>query len=327
MKRRSFLQLGLGLGAVPTLSPAHGGPGLFWEERSFIALGLRMRVRLAHHQLALARLAMDVVRDTLHHVEDQMSLYRPDSAICRLNRTGRLHDPHPHLVEILGIAQQVSQRSQGAFDVTVQPLWLAYAAAQRTQRLPDAQTLDAARARVGWQGLQVDHQRIVLERPGMAITLNGIAQGFAADLVKRRLQALGIAHALIDTGEWAVLGRPVPQRPWALGIADPRAEGILARVALDDRCLATSADSTCTFSADHRHHHIFNPHTGDSPLELASVSVLADTAVMADALTKVFFMADARTALQRARDWQVEVLVVSKSGVWEASKGFPLLPA
>ncbi len=326
MKRRGLLQLGLGLGGALALMPARGAQGLCWEERSFIALGLPMRVRVAHEQPARARQAIDAVRATLRHVEDQMSLYRPDSAICRLNRSGVLRDPHPDLVEILEIAQQVSQRSQGAFDVTVQPLWLAYAAAQREQRLPEAGALAAARARVGWQDLQVDHQRIVLARPGMALTLNGIAQGFAADLVKRRLQALGIAHALIDTGEWAVLGRPAPQRPWTLGIADPRSDGLLARVALDGRCLATSADSTCTFSADHRHHHIFNPHTGDSPRELASVSVLADTAVMADALTKVLFMSDARTALQVAHDWRVQALVVSKSGDWLASKGFPLLP-
>ena len=162
----------------------------------------------------------------------------------------------------------------------------------------------------------------------MGITLNGIAQGFAADLVVARLQALGIRHALIDTGEWAALGTPEPHRDWKLGVADPRdARAVLARVAMDGRCMATSADNQCSFSPDFQHHHIFDPATGYSPSGLSCVAVLAPSCALADALTKVMFVAGFQHALQLAKAWNVDVLVVDKKGMWQASAGVRMLPA
>jgi thiamine biosynthesis lipoprotein len=159
----------------------------------------------------------------------------------------------------------------------------------------------------------------------MAITLNGIAQGYAADKVRARLQGLGIAHALIDTGEWAALGQPAHAGDWTLGVASPRgAHQLMTGIAMQGRCVATSADDQCSFSADLVNHHIFDPRTGYSPRELSCVSVMADTAVQADALTKVLFMAGYQQALPLAKSWGVEVLVVDKQGRWQASPGLPL---
>ena len=140
----------------------------------------------------LAVRALDAAVAEIRHIEDQMSLFRPDSAICQLNRTGRLERPHKDMLEILRIAQGVSQRSQGAFDVTVQPLWLAFEEAKSLGRMPSVEAVLAARQWVGWRGLQVTDALVRLERPGMGITLNGIAQGYAADKVKARLKGLGI---------------------------------------------------------------------------------------------------------------------------------------
>lgn len=326
MKRRSFLQTALGLCGVG-LSQAHQPDPLQWHVRTLIGLGTTMTVRVGHADAALAEHALDAVRDTIRQVEDQMSLYRPDSAICELNRNGQLKDPHPDLVEILRTAQSVSTRSRGAFDVTVQPLWAVFESASQQGRLPAPDAVRGARKLVDWRRVHVAADAITLEQQGMGITLNGIAQGFAADRVRARLQALGIQHALINTGEWAGLGAPGPGRPWTLGVADPRDAGaVLARIAMDGRCVATSADNQCSFSADFRHHHIFDPATGYSPSGLSSVSVLAPTCVQADALTKVMFVAGFRHALQLANVWNVDVLVVDKRGIWQATPGVTLLP-
>jgi thiamine biosynthesis lipoprotein len=261
-------------------------------------------------------------------VEDQMSLFRPDSAICQFNRTGRLRHPHPDLVRILQIAQAVSARSQGAFDVTVQPLWTVFQTAHSQGRLPTADDVRHAQNLINWKQLNVTEDAITLGRNGMGITLNGIAQGYAADLVAKRLRALGIRHALIDTGEWVAVGAPAPDRPWTLGVADPRdAQAVLARIAMDGRCVATSADNQCSFSADFQHHHIFDPATGYSPSGLSCVSVVAPSCVLADALTKVMFVAGFKQSLQLAKAWNVDVLVVDKKGVWQATPGITLLPA
>jgi thiamine biosynthesis lipoprotein len=256
-----------------------------------------------------------------------MSLFSPDSAICQLNRTGQLDHPHPDLLEVLRIAQDVALRSNGAFDTTVQPLWLAFEQARQQGRLPSRTEVQAARALVGWRGLEVTERAVRLQRRGMGITLNGIAQGYAADKVKARLQSMGIAHALVDAGEWASLGKPAHAGDWTLGVANPReAHALLTGIALQGCCMATSADDQSTFSADFVNHHIFDPHTGYSPTDLSCVSVMAPHCVMADAVTKVMFMAGWSKALPLAQAWGVDVLVVDKHGRWQASPGVPLRP-
>nr|WP_315202057.1 FAD:protein FMN transferase [uncultured Albidiferax sp.] len=327
MKRRSLIQAAIGLGGMG-LSHARQQDSLLWRERTLTGLGTTMAIRVGHADAALAEQALDAARDTIRHVEDHMSLYRSDSAICQLNRTGRLHHPHPDLARILRLAQTVAARSYGAFDVTVQPLWTAFQTASSQGRLPTADAVRRARSLVDWRQLEVSDESITLRRQGMGITLNGIAQGFAADLVVARLQALGIRHALIDTGEWAALGTPEPHRDWTLGVADPRdARAVLARVAMDGRCMATSADNQCSFSPDFQHHHIFDPATGYSPSGLSCVAVLAPSCALADALTKVMFVAGFQHALQLAKAWNVDVLVVDKKGMWQASAGVRMLPA
>lgn len=323
MRRRSFVQFGLGLGAAVSRVQAEER---VWASRTLNAMGTSMSLQVAHADAAHAERALDAAIAEIRGVEDRMSLFRDDSAICELNRTGRLDHPHPDLLEILRTAQDVARRSQGVFDVTVQALWQVFAEAQKQGRLPTRKEVQAARQRVGWRGLEVSERALRLH-PGMGITLNGIAQGYAADKVKKRLQGMGIAHALVNTDEWASLGQPAHAGDWILGVANPRdAQAFVTRIALQGRCVATSADNECTFSPDFVNHHIFDPRTGYSPTELSCVSVMAPTCVMADALTKVMFMAGWSGALPLAQAWGVDVLIVDKQGRWKASAGLPLRP-
>jgi len=323
MRRRSFVQFGLGLGAAVSRVQAEER---VWASRTLNAMGTSMSLQVAHADAAHAERALDAAIAEIRGVEDRMSLFRDDSAICELNRTGRLDHPHPDLLEILRTAQDVARRSQGVFDVTVQALWQVFAEAQKQGRLPTRKEVQAARQRVGWRGLEVSERALRLH-PGMGITLNGIAQGYAADKVKKRLQGMGIAHALVNTDEWASLGQPAHAGDWILGVANPReSQAFVTRIALQGRCVATSADNECTFSPDFVNHHIFDPRTGYSPTELSCVSVMAPTCVMADALTKVMFMAGWSGALPLAQAWGVDVLIVDKQGRWKASAGLPLRP-
>ena len=323
MRRRSFVQFGLGLGAAVSRVQAEER---VWASRTLNAMGTSMSLQVAHADAAHAERALDAAIAEIRGVEDRMSLFRDDSAICELNRTGWLDHPHPDLLEILRTAQDVARRSQGVFDVTVQALWQVFAEAQKQGRLPTRKEVQAARQRVGWRGLEVSERALRLH-PGMGITLNGIAQGYAADKVKKRLQGMGIAHALVNTDEWASLGQPAHAGDWTLGVANPRdSQAFVTRIALQGRCVATSADNECTFSPDFVNHHIFDPRTGYSPTELSCVSVMAPTCVMADALTKVMFMAGWSGALPLAQAWGVDVLIVDKQGRWKASAGLPLRP-
>ena len=325
--RRQWLRLSIGLGAGLAASAAGAKPAaLVWRERAMVGLGTTLSLRAAHAVSAQADAALDVAVAQIRHVERLMSLFDPHSALSQLNRDGILRNPHPDFVKVLQLAQQVSGRSAGRFDVTVQPLWLAWQSAQQAGRLPTQGEVDAARARVGWQNLVVTAQQIHLKQPGMALTLNGIAQGFAGDLAKAALLAHGVAHALLDTGEWSALGQSPDASAWRLGIADPRKSGsFVARLALDGRAVATSSDAHYRFGNDDVHHHIFNPATGYSPRALASVTVLAPSCTLADALTKVMFMGNANQAMQLAKQWKVDVLAVEKTGQWRASAGLVAL--
>ena len=312
-------------GAHAAATPMRHPPDLQWRERLLQGFGTTLWLRAGHADADRVERGLDAAVQAVRSVERQMSLFDPDSALCRLNRDGELADPPPDLLGVLRLARQVAARSAGALDVTVQPLWAAWAQAHAQGRQPTASELRAARRLVDWRGVDfgpAHAPRLRLRHPGMAITCNGVAQGWAADRARAALQEFGIAHALLDTGEWSALGRGPEGSEWTLGIADPRgAQSVLAALPLRSRAVATSSDAHMTFSADHSRHHILDPRTGRSPPGLASVTVAADTGALADALTKVFFMGGWNRALGLARQWQVDVLVVDKHGRWLASPG------
>jgi FAD:protein FMN transferase len=256
-----------------------------------------------------------------------------------LNAQGVLFDPDHRLVDLIRFANDISRDSDGAFDVSVQPLWALWHGASRQRRIPSDDELRQARQRVGWQGIQVENKAIRL-RPGMALTLNGIAQGYASDRAREVLVTHGIEQALLDTGEWTAMSRDYRAANWRLGLANPRLrDTLITTLIADGRSVATSSDEHTYFTEDRRHHHIFDPFNGRSPASLASVTVLAPSCAKADALTKVFFMADrdgvglarrdeSNTLIQAAvrltRQWQVDALLVDKQGHWWGSPGLPL---
>ena len=151
----------------------------------------------------------------------------------------------------------------------------------------------------------------------MGVSLNGIAQGYAADKVRAVLQSHGVQHALIDTGETALLGQSPKAEDWRFAV-EPSAASTVTPPVISPHgwALATSSDSHTVFSADHVHHHILNPHTGHSPTHWASVSVIAPSCAMADALTKVFFMCLPQGVERLAKAWGVGVVLQNKWGKW-----------
>ena len=327
MQRRQWMKLGLGLGLGVAMHPAMAG-ALVWRQRAMIGFGTTLWLRAGHANVAQLDAALDAAVKALRDVESEMSLFNPDSAVSRLNATGVLHKPSSYLRSVLGLSAHVSRRSSGAFDISMQPLWNVWAEAQADQRLPAQRAVAQAQRRVNWQAVEVSADTVRLNIKGMGVSLNGIAQGYAADVVKAVLQAHGIAHAQIDAGETALLGQAPGGKPWALGMEDVAVlphRHVTPVLQADGRAIATSSDAHTAFSADHLHHHILNPHTGYSPAHWASVSVLAPNCVLADALTKVFFMQPPQQLQATAKAWGVDVLAQRKSGEWVATAGVPLV--
>lgn len=286
-----------------------------------LAFGTTVTIQLLHHDQSAARTALREAFAHAHAIDRLMSVYREDSQVQILNRRGRLDAPHPHLLAVVAEALRLSALTGGAFDITVQPLWHASHATQS----PDERA--ASQALVGWRDVQAGEQAVRLGRPGMAVTLNGIAQGYATDVAMAVLREHGVMDALVDIGEFSAGGRRSAERPWQLGIADPRdTMQNLHAVRLDGRALATSGDYATAFNRDFSRHHIVDPATGESPMELASASVVAPTAMLADGLsTALMVMGSERGMELVARLEGVDALFVRKDGVTRWSAGFPLV--
>lgn len=272
MTRRRLIAISAALAVLPAAARASAGTTRQWTGQ---ALGARASIRLAHPdgEAVAARVMAEIGR-----LEDILSLYRPESALSRLNREGHLAAPPFELLECLSLAGAVHRVSGGRFDPTVQPLWALWAEAAAGGKRPDARAIETVRRKTGWGKVELDAAAITL-RPGMALTLNGIGQGYVADRIAALLEAEGLTDILIDTGELRALGGKPEGGEWPVRLETGE------RLALRQRALATSAPLGTTFDQAGRDGHILDPATGmPAPAKWRAVSVSAPSAAIADAL-------------------------------------------
>ncbi|MBR0853236.1 FAD:protein FMN transferase [Bradyrhizobium liaoningense] len=267
------------------------------------ALGAQVSMEIYHPDRAeAARLVGSCLID-VRRLEQQFSLYRQDSAISTLNRTGVLVAPDSDMVTLLEASLAFADLTGGAFDPTVQPLWRLYAEHFSSEHPdpdgPSGEKLAEVLTRVGRRGLLVRPDRIALTHRGAAITLNGIAQGFATDKVVETLRKAGLSTTLVNMGEIRAIGSRPEGTPWRVGLEDPDRPGALTgSIDLVDRAIATTSGAGFRFDAAGRFTHLFDPMTGLSPSRYRTVSVVAPSATEADALSTAFSL----MAIPRIRD-------------------------
>lgn len=291
LTRRRLIAISAALAVLPGAARAESAPARLWTGQ---ALGARASIRIAHPkaEAIAARVMTEIDR-----LENILSLYRADSALSRLNREGSLEAPPFELLEILSLADGVWRGSTGRFDPTVQPLWALWAEAASRGAEPDARSIDGAKAATGWQHVRVDEKAITL-RPGMALTLNGIGQGYVADRIAALLEGEGLGDILIDTGEFRALGG-MPSPSGGPAEAWPVKLEAGGRVALRERALATSAPLGTTFDPEGKNGHILDPSTGRPTRPVwRSVSMTAPSAAIADALSTAACMMPDRKAVE-----------------------------
>lgn len=289
LNRRRFMAITAAAALAGRAS--HAAPLHQWKG---IALGASATIVLSHPDAP--RIVERAVAE-IGRLEDVFSLYRPQSAISRLNRDCALSAPPFELLECLGLCGHVHRATGGFFDPTIQPLWEAYAKAFTAGHPPGPADIAGSLDRIGWEAVEIDAAEIRFSRPGMALSLNGIAQGYIADRVARLLSDEGLSDILIDTGEIRALGGHPGGGGWPVTI-DPGTGGTASMggqpLSLRDTAIATSRPLGTTFDPAGRVGHILDPHTGLPATQLrAVVSVTADSAATADALSTAFcLMAD-----------------------------------
>jgi thiamine biosynthesis lipoprotein len=284
--RRRFLAISAAAAALP--HAAFGAaPVTRWRG---VALGAGASMTLAGIGEAEAAPVIARVQSEIDRLEAIFSLYRAESALSRFNRTGHLISPPPEMLELLTLCGAIHHQTGGAFDPTVQPLWALHAEAATMGRIPSDLEIDMARARTGWAGIHFDISSMTSARPGMALTLNGIAQGYIADRVADLLRAEGMAGVLVDMGELHAIGSRADGTPWRAGIAMPNGNLHPDPVTLADRALATSAPAGTVLDPAGQVGHIIDPRTGRPGGLWRQVSVSAPRAALADGLSTAFCM-------------------------------------
>jgi FAD:protein FMN transferase len=266
--------------------------------------------------------ALDASFAAIRAVERSMSLFDRQSEISQFNRTGVLAHPSPMFAAVLELSMHVWKMTDGAFDPSVQPFWNIWSKATAAHSAPGASLLASARTRIGFGNISLRGAKVSSARPGVELTLNGIAQGYAADLVAGIMRRHSIESAFIDTGEIGTAGDMSLQER-LIGVRDPRNPAAMTGfIPASSRFTATSGDYATSFSSDFSAHHIFDPNTGISPKELSSVTVLAPTGTMADALATAFMVSGRDKALALAKGMDgVDALLISKSGDLAMSEG------
>jgi len=274
LTRRRFLTISAAAVALPGVAHAGAARWTGW------AMGAAASMTLAGVSPEQGAPVFAEMEAELDRLENIFSLYRPNSALSRLNLDGALPAPPPELLEVLSLCDTLYHLSGGAFDPTVQPLW---------QALANDGNTNAARSLIGWNGVRHDAGAIRMARPGMALTLNGIAQGYVTDRVAGLLRARGFSDILVDIGEIAAHGAAPDTRPWTAKIAAPGGQ-IVHRVELRDRALATSAPAGTLLPGGQGH--ILGP-TGQAA-HRSLVTVSAPTAALADGLSTALCLLDVR---------------------------------
>jgi thiamine biosynthesis lipoprotein len=292
--RRRFIGISAAAGGLSLLPLAHGTQAhalaVTWRG---LALGAVASLQIHHPDRAAAQ---ELIRRSLAEVrrlERVFSLYREDSALVALNRHGALGAPPAELVELLGQARRYAELTGGAFDPTVQPLWALYTDHfSKPGAAPDgppAADVKAALALVGYSNVLVSRDRIALAHRGMALTLNGIAQGYITDRIVALLRTGGIEHSMVDMGESRAIGARPDGQAWEVGLADPDEPRRIAQtIPIVDQAVATSGGYGFRFDTAGRFNHLFDPITGQSASRYRGVTVVMPTATAADALSTAF---------------------------------------
>ena len=319
--RRRFIAISAAAAGLPLLPAAAAATGAGAQLHVWrgTALGADAVLQIHHPDAAAAARLIAMALAEVERLERIFSLYRPDSAISRLNRDGTLDSPPADLVMLLSRSAEFGRLTDGAFDITVQPLWRLYAdhfsGTDADPAGPDRAAVEQALRRIDYRALAIDPARIRFARPGMAITLNGVAQGYVTDRVVELLRREGIDNSLIDIGELRAMGMRPDGAPWLVGIEDPvHPEQIAERVPLRGKAMATSGGYGLRFDAAGRFNHLLDPHSGESAHDVLAVSVIADLATVADAMSTAFSVMPLKRAAATARTLQLDAHFALSNG-------------
>jgi thiamine biosynthesis lipoprotein len=275
-------------------------------EEEFPAMGVRARVVAYAASDANFDYALSAVRQRVGELEKCLSDYDPESEV------NRFCDLAPHTValsvsddlfRICRLSQTYFQWSDGSFDPTVAPLTRIWRHARKRNRPPNEQRISAARASVGFDGVEItEPNKMRLLRPGMRLDFGGIAKGFATEECCRLLQRQGIESVLVELGgDIRLTAAPPDKSGWTIEIQDATTKAGTEKhqLLLVDSAVASSGDLFQRLQeGDVIHSHILDPRTGQSVKHVSSVTVVATDGSAADAIATALSVMDVKKGIE-----------------------------
>lgn len=331
LARRSLIPLMVGLASCapkPSEVPKKSDAQLF--ERTGLAMGSELKLTAWSADETGVRKLFDDVFAEFDHLDRLMSVWKEGSDIVRLNAAAGDHavPVSPETFEALGIAHDVSAWTEGRFDVTFGALTDVWKFDQdQDESIPTADQIRARLPLIDYRLLELNEGNgtAFLKRKGMRAHLGGIGKGYAVDRAVKMFRDGGLNDFMIQAGGDLYVGGRRDDRPWKLGIADPRnPDGpSFATIELSDSTFSTSGDYERFFIKNGiRYHHILDLQTGQPARGCRSVTLLTGRAVIADALAKgVFILGPEKGMALIERLPDVEGVIVSSKNEVLVSSG------
>ncbi|MCU7556070.1 FAD:protein FMN transferase [Alteromonas sp. ASW11-19] len=265
-----------------------------WYYDDAAIMGTNIEVQVWADTERAGQAAIDAVFAEMERVNQQMSPYIESSELSRLNASAATAPVvvSAELFALLRYAQQMSETSNGAFDITFASVGFHYD--YRAQKRPSDEVIASQLAAVNYRHLELNTEQhsVFYAHPDVRIDLGGIAKGHAVDKAIEKLKRLGVEHAMVTAGgDTRLLGDRLG-RPWLVGIRDPRkADRQAVKLPLSNTAISTSGDYERYFEEDgQRYHHILSPATGKSASMVQSVSVIGPSSTTNDALSTSVFV-------------------------------------
>jgi len=273
--------------------------------------------------------AIDATFSEIERLESLMSGFKEGSDIDRINRSAGIRPVKvsKDVLKVITKAKEISEMTNGAFDITIGPLSSLWGFGVKEDHLPHQTEIRRLLPLVDYRELIVDKERseVFLKRKGMMIDLGGIAKGYAADVGVDVLKGRGIRAGIVAVaGDIRVFGKRPDGRPWHIGIKHPREKDkVLTTIDLSDGSISTSGDYERFFIKDGiRYHHIIDPKTGYPASGCQSVTIISKEDVLADAVaTGVFVLGPERGMEFIESRGGLEGIIVDSKGRVTVSSG------
>ncbi len=260
-------------------------------------LGTFVTVAVVHSDVNEGTRAIQAAFDEVRRIHSLMNAHRQSSEVGLLNREGYYEGVSDDTRHVIQRANAFSERVEGTFDITVLPLLKLWEESFSRDKIPTDSEIGERLELVSYRNIFIEGRDIRFKKPGMGITLAGVAKGYAVDQATEALRRFGIKHALVNAGgDIRVIGGKDEDIPWRIGIRDPRNKNrVVTVVDLYDQAIATSGTYRRSF-AD-----ILDPKAGRPAQGVLSSTVIAETAMDADMLATCMFILEAEKGAELIR--------------------------